>query len=65
MRYEIQSTASGTMNILYSPLEGSWLKTAAPSSSAKVALLEHLSSSARVALLFLSPEVVSMLDTSV
>ena len=36
--YEIASSASGTMNILYIPLKGSWLKRAAPSSSAKVAL---------------------------
>ena len=25
VRYKIESSASGTMNILYSPLEGSWL----------------------------------------
>ena len=31
MRYDIQSSVSGTMNILRSPLEGSWLKRAAPS----------------------------------
>ena len=36
--YEIASSASSAMNILYSPLKGSWLKKAAPSSSAKVAL---------------------------
>ena len=28
--YEIDSSASGTMNILYSPLKGSWVKRGAP-----------------------------------
>ena len=37
--YEIDSCANGTMNILFSPLKGSWLKRAAPSSSPRVALL--------------------------
>ena len=41
VHYKIESSAGGTMQILYSPLEGSWLKKdlAAPSSSARVALL--------------------------
>ena len=40
VRYEIECSASSAQKILYSPLEGSWLKKAlsAPSSSAKVAL---------------------------